>query len=568
MKSNKILKPKTGAAKINKIATFDIETANWVEFLILGFFDGKEYKEFYSIDDFLNFVCRDKYTGYKIYAHNAGKFDFLFLFDSLKLPADIYDINGRIFSIRIKLPSGKAVQLYDSYYILQFSLDKLIKKLTPDTAHKKIEIDFSKVTKVTPLLRKHLKNDCLSLHEILVVFQSNINVLGAELKGTSAATSMDLFTRYYLKTEIPTYFQHDESVRRSYFGGRNEVFKKHIKNGFYYDFNSLYPAVMQNNYFPVGTPQKISNYRYDKNDTGFVFIRTKINSKYPVLPYKTATMLLYPNGNLSGFYSIEFLKKLQELNIPFQCFDALLFDREKLFSGFVSDLYALRMKNKNNSVLNYTMKLMLNSLYGKFAQKIKRKSFYFNPDKKLVDKKNLILYSPYYDIWYDESECFLSYILPAISSYVTGYAQLKLSKYINDNTYYIDTDSIITTEQLPVSGKIGDLKLEDIITDGIFITQKVYAYKNEKNKTVKRAKGFTAESIKKITFENYKNCVYNNDYAIFNVNWEQIYGWRESLCSRNNPDKILKFAEKKKSIRQIDTKRKFLEINKSVPFEI
>ena len=568
MSDEKILRPVKAGARIYKIATFDIEATDWTNFLISGFYDGKEYKEFYSMNEMLSYIIRRKYASYRIYAHNGGKYDFLYIMEHLKEPCEIYDINGRIFCIKVHLPQKQTIQFFDSYYILQFSLEKLIEKMIPDTKYKKIDIDFSKLKKATKSLKEHLKNDVFSLFDILTIFQAAINKLGAELKGTSASTSLDLFRRTYLENEIPTYYKHDEQIRKSYFGGRTEVYKKHLKAGFYYDFNSLYPSVMSGKYYPVGYPHFIERYKYSPDDTGFVQISLKMNKYVPILPVRKDNMLLFPNGNITGFYSLEFVRELIKRKIDFRTGYAMLFDRSKLFDGFVRDLYSYRMQVKDNEVMKYSVKLLLNSLYGKFAQKIERKKFYLKPDKKTILKKGLMPYNIYYDIWYEELEVKLPYVLPAISSYVTTYAQLKMLDYINENTYYVDTDSIITTEKIKTNNDLGSLKLEDEIQDGIFITQKVYSYINSKGETKKRAKGFPFDVIKNISHRDYKDSVYSGNYNIFNVYWKQILGWKESLTRKTENTRLLKHEKKVKQIRTIDTKRYFKNINESIPFEI
>ena len=124
---NKILKPLTGNLKKYPVAVFDIEAREWTNLLMIGFYDGNNYREFFTIQSFLDFICRDKYRSYRIYAHNGGRYDFLFLFKFLKSESDILDINGRIFQIKIKLPQKRIIVLVDSYYLLPYSLDKLIK---------------------------------------------------------------------------------------------------------------------------------------------------------------------------------------------------------------------------------------------------------------------------------------------------------------------------------------------------------------------------------------------------------------------------------------------------------
>jgi hypothetical protein len=132
----------------------------------------------------------------------------------------------------------------------------------------------------------------------------------------------------------------------------------------------------------------------------------------------------------------------------------------------------------------------------------------------------------------------------------------------------VDTDSLITTKEIKTDNKLGSLKLEDEIKEGVFITQKVYSYINSNGQVKKRAKGFPNHVLENISFKEFKNSVYSNDYSIFNVYWKQILGWKESLTRNLENDRLLKHEKKVKQIRTIDTKRYFKKINESIPFNV
>lgn len=557
------LKPREKAVKRNNIATFDIEARNWTDFLMLGFFDGIKYIEFFNLIDFIDYLsCHSEYKGYKIYAHNGGKYDFLFIMEKLKYSCTITDINGRIFKMRIKFKYG-TVEFIDSFYSLPFSLEKLINTFISDMEFKKIPVNFENL-KLNNTLKLHCKNDTQSLYYILLTFNDLLNNLGCEYKGTLAGISLDLYLRKYLKLNLPSYFHLDGYLRQGYYGGRTEVYKKYLREGYYYDFNSLYPAVMYENYFPVGSPSVYLNYKLAKSDIGFCELETEINLNLPPLPVKFNKLLLYPNGNIKGWYSLEYLKLLDRFKIPYKLGKAVIFDKQKIFKDFVSDLYGLRLKNKNN-VMDVVCKLLMNSLYGKFAQNIKQKTFYLMP-VKTDDKTN---YSIYYDIWFNETDRKLPFQLIGLSSYVTTYAHLKLFEYINKNTFYVDTDSIFTDLKLPVSSELGALKLESEIKEAVFISQKNYSFLDTGNNQTIKFKGIPKKIYNQFDFEDYLHAVKTGDYSKFNVCYKSILGWKEGQTRLETKCKgIVHYTEKKKSIKNIDTKRQFLSINKSIPFTI
>jgi len=578
---NKILKPLTSNIKKYRIAVFDIEANNWTDFLILGFFDGENYYEFYDIEKFLDFVLRLKYRGFKIFAHYAGRYDFLFLLEHLKQRASLIDVNGKIIQIKANLFKLQTERSYiyfcDSFALLPNSLEKL--SYAFDVKYKKLKMDFSKKLIINNRLKKYLKYDCLALYEILVKFQDEINNLGGQMKLTIASTAMDIFRRKYLNIAIPSHKHIEDFIRLGYYGGRVEVFKKYFNasvnsatnKGKYlydYDFNSLYPSVMQDNTFPVGNPSFINNYRYNRNDVGFAEIETHIphNIYIPPLPYRLNEMLIFPTGHLQGVYPFPYINVLEALNIPYKINKAYLFDRADLFSDFVNDVYYRRLQNKDN-VKSYILKILANSLYGKFAQKRERREFIIIPDQDDL-KKGLHIYNNDVDLWFNDLELDSAHILPAISAYVTAYAHIKLFnnlKQYSNSIYYCDTDSLFTTCHLPTSLNLGSLKLEDQIQEAIFINPKCYAYINLDGKEIIKAKGFSREEL---NFNSFKKVLFKNDLSDFNQTFKKMYGFKSALNSIANKNKsYLYYADYKKSLKSFDLKREFNYFN-SVPIKV
>ncbi|MHA2087031.1 MAG: DNA polymerase [Promethearchaeota archaeon] len=578
------LKKRSGNIRKKKKAVFDIEAQKWVDFLLLGFYDGREFKFFYSIESFLKYVLSKRYYGYCIYAHFGGKYDFLFLLDKMYDSAEIVENNGAIVEIKIgfqpyrnrfnQLKYKNYIRFRDSFRLMPTSLKKITETFKVD--HLKGEIDFNKI-KIDDETKKYLKNDVIGLYESLEKFETEINNLGGEIKLTIASTAMDLFQRKFMKDSwiFQTYPQYDEFVRTGYYGGRSEVFKKHLKDGYYYDINSLYPYVMMINYFPVGSPIFIKEYKYDRTEEGMVEIECHIPKDFniPLLPQHINNMMLFTTGRIRGIYPMPFLRKLEDLGIDFVCFNALIFGKEKLFENYVNILYNYRLKHKDDE-MGFICKILLNSLYGKFAQKVMRKNFFVNPSmtelmEYVKNKDEVFTYNEIKDVWYYETILDLNYILPAISCYVTCYAQLEIYKYLeNFPVNYCDTDSIFTTGKIKTSTEIGKLKLEMKIKEAIFLSQKLYAIiDNEGNEKI-IAKGFPQSDLKKqgieFTFNDFENALYNNDYSKFNVAFKSIYGFKEALKRKNQ---FLFYGNKSKSIQNLDTKRKFVGIE-SEPFYI
>jgi hypothetical protein len=83
------------------------------------------------------------------------------------------------------------------------------------------------------------------------------------------------------------------------------------------------------------------------------------------------------------------------------------------------------------------------------------------------------------------------FCIPIWASYVTAYGRIKLHKAIvKYSPVYVDTDSLMTKENINTSDALGDLKLEEEIKEGLLIRPKFYGYKSKTKEYIK-IKGLT-----------------------------------------------------------------------------
>ena len=76
--------------------------------------------------------------------------------------------------------------------------------------------------------------------------------------------------------------------------------------------------------------------------------------------------------------------------------------------------------------------------------------------------------------------------------------------------YYMDTDSLVTNKPLQthlVGNKLGQFKLEYIIEEGYFISNKTYCLVLNDGSTIIKTKGVLSNSLK---LEDFKNMYYNS----------------------------------------------------------
>lgn len=113
----------------------------------------------------------------------------------------------------------------------------------------------------------------------------------------------------------------------------------------------------------------------------------------------------------------------------------------------------------------------------------------------------------------------------AAAAATSAYSRILLNQYTNlpgNLAIYTDTDSVVLRQKLPqsmVGKKLGDMKLEHIIQEGIFIAPKTYALKTVEGRLITKAKGVNIP----LTWQNYVDLLQGNT-----LNLQQQY-WKRDL---------------------------------------
>jgi len=188
---------------------------------------------------------------------------------------------------------------------------------------------------------------------------------------------------------------------------------------------------------------------------------------------------------------------------------------KSIFVDYIYNNYCARKATK--SVLdNLIYKLKMNSLYGRFAMRMKMTTTYWqqfpvNYVTKLRSEGKFCEIKLFSAM---RADCFIiteneksknSYFsIPTFSSYITSQARVNLLKSLTENennkVCYCDTDSIFLLHNFigNCSDSLGDWKLEEKIVTEIR-GLKNYTYKDEKGKTHDVIKGVSRGSEKKGT---------------------------------------------------------------------
>lgn len=205
------------------------------------------------------------------------------------------------------------------------------------------------------------------------------------------------------------------------------------------------------------------------------------------------------------------------------------FKPKNIFKGYIDNLYQLRIEYPRTHPLNLIGKLLLNSLYGRFGMKDNFpditifnsfksfKKFYDTHNEDIIDftglgTKIIVTHrsenKDNHNMLYNNIETHNVNI--AIAAAITAYARIHMSQFKNNpnfTLYYSDTDSIYINKPLPdymIDSKIlGKMKLENILTDGIFLAPKVYYLETIEGSNIYKVKGL--KHIIELTKDDFEN---------------------------------------------------------------
>lgn len=537
-----ILKPLRGSIKKKQFIGFDIETTNdGTEFVSMALWDTRtdSYIFFTDQEEAANEMLRYKYRNCTFIATNLT-FDFCGVywdhpvwnkFKTIMQQGDFLAVHytlrerERVSKKGTKYTEREVIEFADTINYVAYGVEKLgsiigFDKITPpDWLGKKRPQNRTE----WETLKKYNVRDAEISAKFMVFVQETIIDLGGEMQLTSASTSLNLFRRkylkrYWVKESSVTKRDVEPLIRDAYYGGRTEAFARgYIKDANYYDINSLYPSVMRNE-FPL--PQSAEYIREPAaylikvyHGVSTVKIRAPKNIHIPLLPKRHNDKLMFPRGTFTGSYNHVELRAAMKLGYKILEVTKQLIYTEVFspFKEYVEDLYEKRLEyQQQGSPMQLVVKLMLNSLYGKFAQSTVE-DVRITRLEGLSNKEIVKSLGKNYDALYDYDTHILTkkekqskgvFIFPIMSSYCTSYARLKLYEYLQKyNPLYCDTDSIITFDEIPTSAELGAMKLEMRIDEGVLVRAKFYrANEYIKIKGVNRA---TREDFEKL-LQGYK----------------------------------------------------------------
>lgn len=434
-----------------------------------------------------------------LFAHNMG-YDFRLLDGVRELEkrgwiADHHYIKHRVFILEYK-KDGNSLSIWDTYNYVQASLEEIGKTVGKE----KMGHFQDHVTK------RELAVYCMNDTEIIYLFiRKMVEFLEkhelSKLKPTIAGLSFNIFRHcFYDKKKDPIYI-HDwknaiKLERESYSGGITDCFRVGQINEMTYklDINSMYPHIMRENplpdkllFYSCNPEHDLLKYYNELKKDYLVIARCKVRIPEEYAYILTSMEVGRDTKSVLTYGEMEVVKCSPELDFVEKYGEILeikelaVYSSKRLFTDFIDFFYQKRLdyKKEGDKVNEKFCKLVLNSLYGKWAQRAMVQTELKPDDPLYIDYENMKNYAKkeglserdhaITDILGDKPKNYTftelgnrvfseeitddnsidSFV--AIASFITSYARMLLVDYIikagRENVFYCDTDSLFVSEK-------------------------------------------------------------------------------------------------------------------------
>lgn len=476
-----------------------LDTETYEGFVKLICDDSGRSAEINNIDDCIKFLTHVRYKGKYNWFYNI-QFDF----ESIVKYLDIIDLRNlyrdneilyntfkitylpkKFFALQDK--NNNRYYFYDMYNFLDVSLNKASKKFLKD--EKISNIDANKLNTDLNYWKENKEEIikyCIKDAELtkrLADYFWNIIYQKLNFYPKSPMSKGKLSEEYFLHTcKIPAINVIPEKVimtaYESFYGGRFELLKRGYFNKVYcYDIKSAYPSEIAN--LPDFNKGKFRKVKEVNTDVDIGFYKCKVLSMEDNFsPFKqkiNSGLNIYPNGSFNqfltkkeiDFYTAHFTNSAISVEYGYEWEPKTLIYP---FKEEIERLYQWKDTEQDDDI-KYCVKIILNSLYGKFIQvsgKLNQTGRLFNP-----------LYA----------------------SLITAGCRVKILELAlqnPDNIISFSTDSVISTEPLtvPINPLMGEFQ-KDYEGQGVFIMSDVYNLWNDETKKVKsKLRGFSIASTK------------------------------------------------------------------------
>lgn len=272
-----------------------------------------------------------------------------------------------------------------------------------------------------------------------------------------------------------------EDISKAFYGGHVDMYIPTNPEGtevYGYDANSLYPYAMNEfkypgkilAYFRGDITQKPEYVKLYNNSLAVLKVKvtTPKGILHPILPHKVNGTTIYPEGSWTGWYYKDELENALKYGYKYRILEGYLFESTTIFTEFVNTLYKIKETSNPKSPEYTNVKLILNSVFGRFGMKpfqishIVVNNHYVAGKIEDIGLDNVLSTLEYNNktiISFNPKFPNVPMVNVAIASAITANARVYMSVFKNNPEYilyYTDTDSYFFNKPLPahiVDGK-------------------------------------------------------------------------------------------------------------------
>lgn len=497
---------------------FDIETANWDQFIAcalvipgrktLVWSWRKEEEAARAL-----FALEGTY-----WAHNGGKFDFLWLIGwalRLGLKFRITLAGSAVAALHV----GKAV-FRDSYRLVPLSLDKGSE--IGGVRKQKLGIPFDEVSRDMSRAKffqlcDYMVQDCRALYAMLDALAVLAERHDIDLKSTIGASAWATVRRQgapvadWGKRGLVTRDYRD--ARQAYYGGRTQVFRPISSGGYHYDLNSAYPAALSKLALPVGERTRVdaatASRLFASGKPGVFRAVVDVPRVFcPPLPVRARQRIGFPVGAFEGWWTGNELQAALSQGATVGSFlEGLVWsDAEMVLAPFCRHVWSLRDAAGKKTALGTFYKLLANSLTGKTASKPSREVITSDPDLPIFCPADFDCRSLLCGVRCCVHQCAgtcgkRTALVPGLpifsrtveglsecsqvhwSAYLTAHTRAELARFAGgrEDLVYCDTDSLFCEEPRSerIGSGLGEWALENTYQGFEALAPKTYLYADQ-----------------------------------------------------------------------------------------
>ena len=454
------------------------------------------------------------------WAHNGGEYDFVYLFESIKIDAaaraavvTVFKSGERIIGVQV-VHSKHRIDLRDSYALMPASLASLAMQLAPELP--KLDIGLARGVTFDPdddVHKAYARRDVESLLAVLQRYRAILSErFGGTLPSWTAASTALRAWQQTLGADVsysPGYRRADSLARAGYFGGLVHLgdIRAH-RDVVTIDANSMYPSVMREGGVPAGWSIPVSTFDPVRPGMYLVDVDVSHGQPFTMLPYRDPDRVMaWPTGQFTTILTSLEVKAARTYGMTVNIRSGYVWARlDHPFDAYVDLIEAMR---REGGALAAVGKIMGNGLYGKFGTKPEHDEWCVSdgcPGPEWVpaadDPDDVSLWG----LWKRNVTTRMPYMLPHWAAWITAGARVKLAAACNvigaESVIYTDTDSITAPRDLidaaaargdlTIGSAFGQWKIETAWYSYRVFAPKVYRGVTMTGRRVRKAKGIPA----------------------------------------------------------------------------